>query len=61
MKTELVQKRKKVVDQAIANEKLEGLKVSKDSRAIANNYIVGKASAKDAADAIRVRYGVGAM
>ena len=53
----LVQKRKKIVKQAIANEKLEGLKVSSESQKIAENYIVGKASAKAAATKIRARYG----
>jgi len=52
-----VQKRKKIVKQAVANERLEGLKVSKESQKIAGNYIVGKASAKQAAEKIRARYG----
>lgn len=51
------QKRKKIVTQAIANERLEGLKVSKESQKIADNYVVGKASAKQAAEKIRARYG----
>ncbi len=51
-----VQKRKKVVEQAVANEKLEGLKVSRETRKIADNYITGKASAKAAAAKIRARY-----
>lgn len=51
-------KRQKIVKQAIANEKLEGLKVSSETRKIANNYIVGKVSAKQAAAKIRARYGV---
>jgi hypothetical protein len=50
------QKRKKVVEQAVANEKLEGLKVSRESRKIADNYITGKASAKATAAKIRARY-----
>jgi hypothetical protein len=52
------EKRKMVVRQAVANERLEGLKVSKESLKIANNYIVGKASAKQAVQKIRARYGV---
>jgi len=52
-----VQKRKKIVKQAVANERLEGLKVSKESQKIANNYVTGKASAKQAAQKIRARYG----
>jgi len=54
----LSQKRIKVVNRAIANERLEGLKVSKESRKIADNYIVGKATAKQTAAKIRARYGV---
>lgn len=50
-------KRKKSVRRAVANERLEGLKVSKDSLKIADNYIAGKASAKQAAEKIRARYG----
>lgn len=52
-----VQKRKKIVKQAVANERLEGLKVSKESQKIANSYIAGKASAKEVAKKIRARYG----
>lgn len=51
------QKRKKITKQAIANEKLEGLTVSRVSKKIAENYIVGKVSAKEAAAKIRARYG----
>ena len=50
--------RTKVVNRAVANERLEGLRVSKESRKIADNYITGKASAKQAAKKIRTRYGV---
>ena len=52
-----VQKRKKTVEQAVANEKLEGLVVSGESRKIADNYVAGKASAKEVAAKIRARYG----
>ena len=51
------QNREKVVKQAIANEKLEGLKVSREAQKIADNYVVGKASAKTVAAKIRARYG----
>ena len=51
-------KRTKRVTQAVANERLEGLKVSRESRRVADNYIVGKASAKPVAIKIRKRYGV---
>lgn len=53
----LSKKRKNTVKQAIANERLEGLKVSKESKKIADNYITGKVSAKEAAKKIRARYG----
>lgn len=52
-----IAKREKIVKQAIANEKLEGLKVSTEARKIADNYVTGKASAKLVADKIRARYG----
>lgn len=51
------QKRQKIVQQAIANEKLEGLKVSQETKKIADSYIAGKVSAKDAAAKIKARYG----
>ena len=54
----VIENRRKVVKQAVANEKLEGLKVSNESRKIADNYVVGKASAKQVATKIRARYGV---
>ena len=52
-----IKTREKTVKQAIANEKLEGLKVSRDARRIADSYITGKASAKSVAAKIRARYG----
>ena len=52
-----IQKREKVVKQAIANEKLEGLKVSPEARKIADSYVAGKASASSVAAKIRARYG----
>lgn len=51
-------KRTKHVNRAVANERLEGLKVSDESKEIANSYVTGKASAKQAAAKIRARYGV---
>ena len=50
--------RQQVVKQAIANERLEGLKVSKEAKKIANDYVACKLSAKEAATKIRARYGV---
>jgi len=52
-----MKKRERTVKRAIANQKLEGLKVSRESRAIAKKYVTGKASAKAAASKIRARYG----
>ena len=52
-----MKKRETTVNQAIANEKLEGLKVSRETRKIADDYVTGKASAKSAAAKIRARYG----
>ena len=50
-------KRKKVVKQAVANERLEGLEVSQESKLVADNYVVGKLSAQEAAAKIRKRFG----
>jgi len=52
------EKRQNSVKQAVANERLEDLKVSKESRKIADNYVVGKVTAKEAGKKIRARYGV---
>jgi hypothetical protein len=51
-------RREKNVKLAITNEKLEGLKVSSETRKMADSYIAGKASAKEVATKIRARYGV---
>ena len=55
--SDTIQKRKKIVEQAVANEQLEGLKVSKETTKIANQYISGKLTAKQAAKKIKARYG----
>lgn len=55
--TATAQQRKTIVKQAIANQNLEGLPVSRESRKIANEYIAGKITAKQAAAKIRARYG----
>jgi hypothetical protein len=52
-----IKERGRSVKQAIANEKLEGLKVSPEARKIADSYISGKASASSVATKIRARYG----
>jgi phage terminase Nu1 subunit (DNA packaging protein) len=53
----LASTREKAVKQAIANQRLEGLKVSAESRKIADSYVAGKISVKSAAAKIRERYG----
>jgi hypothetical protein len=51
-------KRSAQVKQAVANQRLEGLVVSEDAKRIADNYVVGKASAKETAKKIRDRFGI---
>lgn len=53
-----MEKRKEKVKQAIANEKLEGLNVSKNTKKTLDEYIAGKISAKEAAQQVYARYGV---
>lgn len=50
--------RKEKVKQAIANEKLEGLNISINTRETLDEYIAGKISAKEAAQQVYDRYGV---
>ncbi len=50
--------RKEKVKQAIANEKLEGLKISKSTKKTLDEYVAGKISAKEAAQQVYARYGV---
>ena len=50
--------RKEKVKQAIANEKLEGLNISKNTKKTLDEYIAGKISAKEAAQQVYARYGV---
>lgn len=52
------QEREFAVKQAIANEELEGIKVSNEARRLAGEYIAGKASIRQAARQIRARYGI---
>lgn len=53
-----MERRKEKVEQAIANEKLEGLDISKPTKKTLNEYIAGKISAKEAAEQVYARYGV---
>jgi hypothetical protein len=55
---ETMDERRERVEQAIANEELEGLTVSAESRRIADRYIVGEISAEQMADMIFKRYGI---
>lgn len=50
--------RKEKVKQAIANEKLEGLNISKNTKKTLDEYVAGKISAKEAAQQVYARYGV---
>ena len=50
--------RRTTVEQAVANQRLEDLAVSQESIRIADNYVVGTASAKEVAENIRARYGI---
>ena len=51
-------RRSQQVKQAVANQRLEGLVVSEDVKRIADNYVVGKASAQETAQKIRDRFGI---
>lgn len=53
-----MERRKEKVKQAIANEKLEGLNISKRTKKTLDEYIAGKISAKEAAEQVYARYGV---
>lgn len=50
--------RREKVKQAIANEKLEGLSISENTKKTLDEYVVGKISAKEAAQQVYSRYGV---
>lgn len=50
--------RKEKVRQAVANGKLEGLNISKNTKKTLDEYIAGKISAKEAAQQVYARYGV---
>ena len=52
------EERKQTVEQAINNEKLEGLKVSFATRKVMDDYISGKLTAEEAAAQVYKRYGV---
>ena len=52
------EERQKQVDDAIANEKLEGLEVSSYTRKVMDDYVAGKVTAKQAAEQVYSRYGV---
>ena len=52
------EERRRRVALAVANQELEGLVVSEDTLRIADRYIVGEASAEEAAAMILERYGI---
>ena len=47
---------KEKVKQAIDNERLEGLKISRPTKETLNEYIAGKISAKEVAEQVYARY-----
>lgn len=53
-----VEERKIAVDQAIANQRLEGGEVSAETRKVMDDYVAGKMSAKEAAEQVYARYGI---
>jgi hypothetical protein len=53
----VISKKQKELNQAVANERLENLKVSKETLKLAGNYVSEKASLKDVSKQIRARYG----
>lgn len=50
--------RRQKVEQAIANQRLEGLSVSKYTSSVLDEYASGKISAHEAAQRVYARYGV---
>ena len=52
------EERKEKVEQAVANERLEGLEISRETREVLDDYIAGKMTAKQAARQVYERYGV---
>ena len=51
-------KRQKLVNQAIANERLEGLEISPFAKKASDSYVAGKIPLEEASRQIRQRYGV---
>lgn len=52
------EERRTAVEQAIANQRLEGGEVSAEARKAMDDYIAGKMTAKEAARQVYARYGV---
>jgi len=52
------EQRKTAVEQAIANQRLEGGEVSPETRKVMDDYVAGKMTAKEAAEQVYARYGV---
>lgn len=52
------EERKERVEDAIANEELEGLTMPLHTRKIMDDYVAGKVTAKEAAKQVYSRYGV---
>lgn len=52
------EERKIQVEEVIANERLEGLDVSPETKALMDKYIVGEMTADEVAKQVYERYGV---
>lgn len=52
------EERKTQVERAIANERLEGLEVSPETRELLDGYIVGEMTADEVAKKVYQRYGI---
>lgn len=51
------QERRKKVERAIANQRLEGLSISNYTRSVLDDYVSGKISAHEAAQRVYSHYG----
>ena len=52
------EERRIAVEQAIANQRLEGAEVSPETLKTMDDYIAGKITAEEAAERVYARYGV---
>lgn len=52
------EQRKTAVEQAIANQCLEGSEISPETHKVMDDYVAGKMTAEEAAEQVYSRYGV---